>query len=114
MNNVIISGKIASDLEVKTTNKGLAYLKFRLLTKKTSSEQNNLFDSIPCVAWGKIVDKFKEVSKNDYLIISGKISSNDYKTKDGRQINAAEIVVIDIEKINTSDDNSSIKNTGAI
>lgn len=89
MNKVILIGKIATDINVKTTASGKRRLFFSLCVRKKEGREY-----IPCVAWDSTADLIERYCKEwDCIGIEGRLGI--YKDKDGK--NVMQVVVDYIE-----------------
>lgn len=79
-NNVMISGKIVSDIDVRClrqTNDGRLVLNFKVRCLKDN--KNNEYDWIDCTAFGNIAKNIvKYLHKNDDLLMEGRLCSEKY------------------------------------
>jgi single-strand DNA-binding protein len=83
LNNVNLIGNITSDIELKHTPKGMAYVKFTIAcnyAKKVGDKYESAADFIPCVAWGNlaiIIEKY--LQKGSLVYVSGMIKISSYE-----------------------------------
>ena len=93
MNNVILTGRITRDLELKTGK--ASYLKFSLAVNRPFSKDE--VDFINCAAFGKtaeLMDKY--LSKGSKIGVIGRIQVSQYE-KEGQKHSNTEIVVDTLE-----------------
>ena len=77
MNNVCLFGRIANDLELKSTTSGKSVCNFNLAIKKINSDDANF---IPCRVWNKTAENLTLYKKKgDQIIIVGSIETYDYE-----------------------------------
>lgn len=121
MNNVILTGRITKDLELKYTQNGKAYCRFTLAVdrglskeKKQEAEENGqpTADFINCVAWGKVAETLsKYTAKGKKILVNGSIETGSYTMQDGSKryttdvlVNRAEILeFVDNNNVNNQD-----------
>ena len=88
MNQVIISGRITKDPEIKyTNNTNASYCQFSVAVRNDFRNANGEYDSIfiDCAAFNATAQYMsKYVKKGNMLLIKGKISSQNYQDKDGK------------------------------
>ena len=95
MNKVILSGRIASEIELKTTPSDVNVCSFRLAVQRRfkNAEGNYDADFISCVAWRSIADFIsKYFKKGDPIELTGNIQTRNYE-KDGQKVYITEVVV---------------------
>lgn len=88
MNKVILTGRIANDLEIKKTNSGESALQFAVACDdgKTASGEK-ITDFVNCKVWKQKADFVKRYFiKGDGIVIEGKIKNNKYTNRDGVEI----------------------------
>lgn len=77
MNNVCLFGRIANDLELKSTTSGKNVCNFNLAIKKINSDDANF---IPCRAWNKTAENLTLYKKKgDQIVIVGSVETYDYE-----------------------------------
>lgn len=95
MNKVILSGRICSEIESKTTGSGTSVCSFRLAVQRRfkNAEGNYDADFISCVAWRGLADHIaKYFCKGKPIEIIGSIQTRTYE-KDGQKVYVTEVVV---------------------
>ena len=97
MNKVILSGYIASDIELKTTNQGTSVTNFRLAVRRPRTK-NDTADFLTIVAWRSTAEFIsKYFHKGSGIELSGIITTRKWQDKDGNDRYATEIVVEDVD-----------------
>lgn len=98
MNNVVLSGRLTKDPEIRYTagENQTAIARYTLAVNKRTSKENSEDNAyfIPCVAWGKralIAEKY--LKKGMKIVIHGHLSTGSYTNKDGLRIFTMEVVV---------------------
>lgn len=97
MNKVILSGYIASDIELKTTNQGTSVTNFRLAVRRPRTK-NDMTDFLTIVAWrsnAEFISKY--FHKGSGIELSGIVTTRKWQDKDGNDRYATEIVVEDVD-----------------
>lgn len=95
MNKVQLTGRIASDIALKTTTNGVSTCSFRVASQRRfkNAEGNYEADFISCVAWRGTADFIsKYFSKGDPIEIVGCIQTRNYE-KDGQRTYVTEVLV---------------------
>lgn len=83
MNNVSLFGRIANDLELKTTTSGKQICNFNLAINKYNSEDTNF---IPCRVWNKTAENLTRYKKKgDQIVLNGTIEVSNYEDTDGNK-----------------------------
>ena len=95
MNKAILSGRIASDIELKTTGNGTSVCSFRIAVQRRfkNAEGNYDADFINCVAWrtnAEFISKY--FKKGDPIEVGGSIQTRNYE-KDGQKVYITEVVI---------------------
>lgn len=107
MNKVILTGYIASDIELKTTNQGTSVTSFRLAVKRPKTK-NDTTDFLTIVAWRSTAEFIsKYFHKGSGIEVYGIITTRKWQDKDGNNRYATEIVAegVDFGKHSTEDGN---------
>ena len=90
MNNVIISGRLTADPELKTTPNGVSVCTFIVAVDRSSKDDTADFPVV--VAWRQTAEFVaKYLSKGRKIIIRGEIRTRNYEDKDGNKRKATEI-----------------------
>lgn len=94
LNQIIVSGKIARDFELRRTQSGKAVLSFDLPVQRDFKDQNGekQTDWIPVVVWennAEFLVKYGEKGRS--IIVTGRLQSRKYNDKSGSQRTAWEI-----------------------
>lgn len=95
MNKVLLSGRICSDIELKTTPTDVNLCSFRIAVQRRfkNAEGNYDADFINIVAWRSNADFIsKYFKKGDPIEIGGSIQTRNYE-KDGQKVYITEVVV---------------------
>lgn len=95
LNKVILSGRICSEIELKTTANNVSVCSFRIAVNRRfkNAEGNYEADFISCVAWRSKADYIsKYFSKGKPIEIVGNIQTRIYE-KDGHKVFVTEVMV---------------------
>ncbi len=101
LNQVMLIGRMAADVEFRQTKDGLSVATFPVATNrnvKADGEKKEIADFHRVVAWGKLADICNEfLVKGMAVYISGKIVNRSFDDKEGNRHYRTEIVA---EKLN--------------
>ncbi len=95
MNKVILSGRICSEIELKTTASDVSVCSFRIAVQRRFKNADGNYDAdfINCTAWRGNADFIsKYFKKGDPIELTGSIQTRDYE-KDGQKHYITEVVV---------------------
>ena len=98
LNNVILMGRVACDIELRTTISGKSVATFRIAVDRSFSKNGNKeTDFITIVAWGNTADFVsKWYKKGDMIAIRGEIQTRNYEDKNGNKRTAFEVVAREV------------------
>lgn len=92
MNQVIISGRLVYEPELKSTQSGTAYLSTRLAVARNDKDKTTDFLTIR--AWTKTAEFIKHYfHKGDPIEIVGKVQTSSYTKQDGTKVDEVYIFV---------------------
>jgi len=95
MNNVILTGHLVKDIELRKTQNNKSVASF---TIAVSNGKDKNADFINCVAWEKTAELLSQYVKKGHKIgVQGKVSTRSYDDKDGKKVYVQEILVREIE-----------------
>ena len=114
MNEVTIIGRIATDIELRTTQNGIAHASFKVAVDRKYKGQDGkkISDFLQVAAWrqsAEFVSKYG--NKGDRVAVHGSIQSRSYDAQDGSKRYITEIVSDNIELFGSSKRESE-NNTG--
>lgn len=90
MNNVIISGRLTADPELKSTPNGVSVCTFIVAVDRATKDDAADFPVV--VAWRQTAEFVaKYLSKGRRIIVKGEIRTRNYEDKDGNKRKATEI-----------------------
>ncbi len=86
LNHIVIMGRLTRDPELRTTQSGVSVTSFTVAVDQT--------DFIDCVAWrqtGEFISKY--FTKGRMAVVSGRLQSRKWETKEGDKRTSWEVVV---------------------
>lgn len=98
MNQVQLIGNITKDPEIRYTKTGKSVASFtvavsRSYTPQGSSEQKELTDFLPCVAWGNLAERVgNNLGKGSHVVVHGRMQVRSYETAEGQKRYVTEVV----------------------
>lgn len=114
MNNVILSGRLTRDPEVRHSQNGnedRIVARYTLAVDRVYSKENQQTDFINCVEFGKLAEfAEKYFYKGIKLIVRGRIQTGSYTNRDGVKVYTTDIIVEShefAESKRTSEQNSN-------
>lgn len=98
MNQVVLTGRLTKDPELRETTGGKSVASFNLAVDKYGEGA----DFINCIAWGKSAENLcKYQSKGSQIALSGRIQTRTYDDAKGNKQYITEIVADSIEFLGT-------------
>lgn len=117
MNNVILTGRIAKDLEIRYTQNGKAYCRLTLAVDRGMSKEKKqeaeakgqpTADFISCVAWNKLAETINKYSgKGRKILVEGSIQTGSYTAEDGSKKHTTDILVNRAEILEFANNNTT-------
>lgn len=112
INNVIISGHLTRDVELRYTQKGTPVAKipiaFNRNYKDSSGEWQQESSFIDVVAWSRIAEQSADyLSKGSPVLVQGYLKTRTYETKDNIKRKVTEIIARRVNFLEKSDTTSS-------
>ena len=121
MNNVILSGRLTRDPEVRHSQNGnedRIVARYTLAVDRVYSKENQQADFINCVEFGKLAEfAEKYFYKGIKLIVRGRIQTGSYTNRDGVKVYTTDIIVEShefAESKRTSEQNSNAPISGDV
>lgn len=121
MNNVILTGRIAKDLEIRYTQTGKAYCRLTLAVDRGMSKEKKqeaeakgqpTADFINCVAWNKLAETINRYSgKGKKILVEGSIQTGSFTAEDGSKRYTTDILVNRAEILEFVDNNTTSEDT---
>jgi len=102
MNLVTLVGRLARDMELRSTNTGKAVGNFSVaVDRRFKKDGQPTADFFNVVTWGKqaeLIDQY--LSKGDRIALSGRLQTREYQAKDGSNRYITEVVLESFDFIN--------------
>lgn len=100
MNQVILSGRLTKDVEVKFTTSQMAVASFTLAVDKRTKGEEKSADFIRCKAFGKVAEFCSNYTeKGARVILHGRIATGSYQNKDGATVFTFDVIADSVEPI---------------
>lgn len=95
LNKVLIMGRVASEIEKKTTNSGVSVITVPLAVERDYKQgDEKQTDFIPCVFWRQSADALEKYSgKGRMIAVVGRLEIRRWEDKDGNRRSSAEVQV---------------------
>ena len=96
INNVVLTGRITRNLELKQTSNNNSSLNITLAVERTFKDQNGQkqTDFISCKAFGKRAETIAQYcQKGDLIGITGSIQTGSYQKQDGSTVYTTDVMV---------------------
>ena len=99
MNKVFITGRIANDLELRSTTTGKSICEFRIATNRpVVRDGEKVADFINCRVWNKSAENLvKYQTKGNLIAVIGRMQVDRYEDKDGNTRYSNYVLVEDLE-----------------
>ena len=111
MNRVILMGRLTKNPEIKYAGKenDMAVARYTLaVNRRYKREGEQEADFISCVTFGKSAEfAQKYLRKGIRIVVSGRISTGNYKDKDGKTIYTTDVIVEEHEFAQNKESNPS-------
>ena len=95
LNQVVLVGRLTSDLEITETEGGRKVANMILAVQRTFKNQDGIYeaDFIKCSLWNAIADSTAEYcKKGDIVGIKGRLQVNSYEDKEGKKQYSTDVV----------------------
>ena len=109
MNRIVLTGRIAKDLELKTTNNGTAVLSFSIAVNRRFKNSEGKYDTdfFNCTAWRQTAEFIsKHFIKGSMIAIEGTLQNRSYTAQDNSKRTVTEIMVENAEFCGSSEKSS--------
>ena len=103
MNTITLVGRLAKDIELKTTSTGKNYCNFTLAVDRKFKDANGQrqTDFFDCIAWNKTAEFLNTYAKKgDRIGASGSLQSRKWEDQNGNKRTAYEIIAEQVELYN--------------
>ena len=94
INNVVLTGRVTKDIELKVTQTGKSVCSFSLaVERKFVQNGEKVTDFINCQLWGKSAETLEKYGKKGMLIgIEGRLQTRKYTNQQGQTVYVTEVV----------------------
>ena len=94
INNVVLTGRVTKDIELKVTPTGKSVCSFSLaVNRKFVQDGERQADFINCQLWGKSAETLKKYGKKGMLIgVEGRLQTRNYTNQQGQTVYVTEVV----------------------
>ena len=101
MNKVLLIGRLVRDPYLQQTTSGINYSRFTIAVNRPFSKEP-VADFVPCVAWRNQANFTSNYLKKGALVsIEGRFSSSSYENSEGKMIYVYEVLVENIQGLET-------------
>ena len=107
MNKVILIGRLAGDIESRTTQSSIAQCSFRLAVQRRFANAQGVreADFIPIVCWRQTAEfAAKYLAKGRRVAVEGSLQTRSYDAQDGSKRYVTEIIADNIEALGSRDE----------
>lgn len=110
-NHIIIHGRVCNDIEVKTTQSGIAVATFSVaVDRQYKSGEDKITDFFSVTAWRGLAEMIgRNFHKGKEIIIGGKMQSRKYVDKSGNNRIAWEILADEVDFCGSKGDTDGAK-----
>jgi single-strand DNA-binding protein len=111
-NQVILGGRISSEVEVKQTPNGVPVCTFNIAVNRKSKDGQTRADFFNCIAWRSTAEFIgKYFGKGSSICIIGPLKTRSWKDNDGKTCYATDVEVKEVNFVDSkSEDTPSIQN----
>ena len=95
LNQVVLVGRLTSDVEVTTTEDGRKVSNLTLAVQRTFKNSDGIYeaDFIKCTLWNAVAASTSEYChKGDIVGIKGRLQVTNYEDKDGNKKTSTEVI----------------------
>ena len=97
INNVVLSGRLTKNVEVRMSQNNKKYCQFTLAVDKYVNGEQQA-DFISCVAWEKTAEILSLYTiKGSKVNVAGRIQTRNYKNNNGQTVYITEVLVQQVE-----------------
>ena len=112
INNVVLTGRITKDVELKATKSGVDVCNFTIAVDDFNGKETTTY-FIECVAWNNQARFVTNYCGKGHLIgICGRLTTRSYERKDGTKAYVTEVVCSQVQNFQQKEkevDNPSVK-----
>ena len=110
INNVVLTGRLTKDVELRATSSGANVCNFTLAVDDYNGKENIAY-FVECVAWNKQAEFLCNYCKKGHQVgVTGKITTRSYDRKDGTKAYVTEVVCNQVQSFQPKEQtNQSVK-----
>ena len=106
MNKVILHGRLARDVDLRTTASGKSVAQVNIAVNRRGKDQGA--DFIPLVIWGQLAETFaRYFYKGREVLVEGRMQVRNYDDKNGNKRYVTEVVVETFDFCGSSSNNDN-------
>ncbi len=106
MNKVVLHGRLARDVDLRTTASGKSVAQVNIAVNRRSKDQGA--DFIPLVVWGQQAENFaRYLYKGREVLVEGRMQVRNYDDKNGNKRYVTEVVVETFDFCGSSSNNDN-------
>lgn len=106
MNKVILHGRLARDVDLRTTNSGKSVAQVNLAVNRRGKDGGA--DFIPLVIWGQLAETFaRYLYKGREVLVEGRMQVRNYDDKNGNKRYVTEVIVESFDFCGSSSNNDN-------
>lgn len=112
INNVVITGRLTKDLDLKYTANGTAVASFTVAVNRKYSNQKGEreADFINCVIWREAAEHMANFTRKGSLVgVEGRIQTRSYDNQQGQRVYVTEVVADSFTLLEKKPDNQESK-----
>ena len=110
MNKVILHGRLARDIELRTTTSGKTVAQVSIAVNRRGKDAGA--DFIPLVIWGQTAETMNRyLGKGKEVLVEGRMQVRSYDDKNGNKRYVTEVVVETFDFCGSSNNNSNNSNS---
>ena len=112
MNKVTLIGRIANDLEIRSTSTGKSICEFRLaINRPANKDGERIADFINCRVWNKQAENLEKYqSKGSLIAVVGRIQVDAFQDKEGKNRYNTYVLVEELQYLQSKKENTQEKN----
>lgn len=96
MNVIVLKGNIATDIELRHTEKGTPVATFNLAVQRMNDREKA--DFFPIVVWDKQAENINQYcSKGSPILIKGRLQTRSYDNANGQKVKVTEVLAEIVE-----------------
>lgn len=104
INNVILTGRLTKNLELRQTSTGKSMTYFNLAVNRNfkNEQGEQTADFINCVAFGKQAENMaRYLTQGSLIAVEGRISTRNFQGKDGNTVYVTEVIANNVTFLET-------------